>query len=81
MFFFSQADSYFTFLTSSSCLSFAASWALRWLDIIGSILLDLADEVCLILVDAADFKEASDDSSAGIVSINERAFWMTLSWS
>ena len=64
-----------TFLSNSSCLSFAASCALfRWLGVIEAALLDFDDNVFSIFVDAADFMEATYDSSSGLnVSITARA--------
>ena len=49
-----------TFLSNSSCLSFAASCALlRWLDVVEAVLMDFDDEFFSILVDAADLVEAT----------------------
>ena len=49
-----------TFLSNSSCLSFAASCALlRWLDVVEAALMDFDDEVFSVSVDAADLVEAT----------------------
>ena len=58
-----------TFLSNSSCLSFAASCALlRWLDVVEAVLMDFDDEVFSVSVDAADLVEATVLVATGLIA-------------
>ena len=58
----------------------ACWWALIVLSACSTSLSANPGDVFSILVNAGDFREASDDSSSGMASIKERALLMTWSW-